>query len=128
MSQHSSKMTEAFRKAGWRPANDAVPDQWLKEKVELSTIPMGAMSDLHPVLEEFKTMIENDGDMFMGFNHMFENGIRPIGHQRQFVRLDSSELNPIASISGEDIHHISSPPFHKRASRHSTGRPSWKDP
>ncbi|KAH6912241.1 phosphatidylserine decarboxylase [Coprinopsis sp. MPI-PUGE-AT-0042] len=73
MSERSSKLTEAFRRGGWLPANQTVLNKWVKKKVEHSRTMRGARAVLHPVLQELKTMIESDGDMFMGFNRMFEN-------------------------------------------------------
>ncbi|KAH6904063.1 phosphatidylserine decarboxylase [Coprinopsis sp. MPI-PUGE-AT-0042] len=73
MSERSQKLTEAFRRGGWLPANQTLLNKWVKKKVEHSRTLRGAKALLHPVLQELKTMIESDGDMFMGFNRMFEN-------------------------------------------------------
>ena len=63
--------TEAlpYRVGEWLPSDQAFLEHWLGEhikKVEAHPIP------LYPVIEEFKTLIEQDAEIYMLFNQMFE--------------------------------------------------------
>lgn len=71
MSAPNPRLTEAFRRAGWLPANREAHKQWLEGKLSQGR---RARSVLLPPIQELKVMIENDSDMYMGFNRMFENG------------------------------------------------------
>ncbi|KAJ2922698.1 hypothetical protein H1R20_g14402, partial [Candolleomyces eurysporus] len=70
MSDPHAKLTEQFRRGGWLPANRDVLDRWVNGKVKQGR---RARAALLPPIQELKDMIENDGDMYMGFNRMFEN-------------------------------------------------------
>ena len=72
MSERSQKLTEAFRRGGWLPAKRELVDDWVNKKVDRNRRSRGIVK-LHPVLQELKDMIENDSDMYMGFNRMFED-------------------------------------------------------
>ena len=71
MSVPDPRLTEEFRKGGWLPASQEVLDKWLKGKLEQAR---RSRAPLLPPIQDLKTMIEDDGDMYMGFNRMFENG------------------------------------------------------
>lgn len=58
-----------FRVGEWLPSDQAILDNWLSEliaEVDLVDKP------LHPVIEEFKYLIESDSIIYMLFNQMFE--------------------------------------------------------
>ncbi|EAU85233.1 phosphatidylserine decarboxylase [Coprinopsis cinerea okayama7 len=76
MSQYSRRLDARFRKAGWLPASPAVLKEWLLNIIEDTTV--RAPRALAPVIQEFKELIENDGEMYMGFNRMFENATGPV--------------------------------------------------
>ena len=67
----STEIGEAvqFRVGAWLPSDQEVLDNWLAQlikEVEAEVKP------LHPVIEEFKSLIENDAEIYMFFNQMFE--------------------------------------------------------
>ncbi|KAF4616965.1 hypothetical protein D9613_008726 [Agrocybe pediades] len=70
MSQPHPRLAEKFRRGGWLPANREVLKKWHKSKVEKTK---KRQTTLLPPIQELKEMIENDGDMYMAFNRMFEN-------------------------------------------------------
>ncbi|KAJ7146271.1 phosphatidylserine decarboxylase [Mycena epipterygia] len=72
MSKASSRLTEHFRRAGWLPASDAELRNWVKQVVDEVTIGKRRSAPLLPVIQEFQTLIEENSELFMGFNQMFE--------------------------------------------------------
>lgn len=55
--------------AGWLPPNHEVLEYWISEKIrQLERNP----KPLHPVIKEFKQLIEGDPFIYMGFHRMFE--------------------------------------------------------
>ncbi|KAF9566569.1 hypothetical protein CPC08DRAFT_719890 [Agrocybe pediades] len=70
MSHPHPRLAEKFRRGGWLPANREVLEKWHKSKVEKTK---KRQATFLPPIQELKEMIENDGDMYMAFNRMFEN-------------------------------------------------------
>lgn len=75
MSRPHPRLTERFRKAGWLSESPQALDRWLRTKIGDRKRAYRALS---PVVQEFKDLIDNDGDMYMGFNRMFENATGPV--------------------------------------------------
>lgn len=71
MSSPNETLTEEFRRSGWLPANGDALSRWIRDKLELARKDPAA--PLLPCIEDLQNMIRNDGDMYMGFNRMFEN-------------------------------------------------------
>jgi len=71
MSRSIPRLQQQYIKAGWAPASPAILKKWLREKIQ--DVKFRSPRALVPVIQELKDMIENDGDMYMGFNRMFEN-------------------------------------------------------
>lgn len=57
------------RLGGWLPLDPIIHATWLKELIEEAT---KAAKPLHPVMVEFKEMIEGDPELFMYFTTMFK--------------------------------------------------------
>lgn len=58
-----------YRVGQWLPSDQAFLTQWMRkhiEKVEAKPLP------IHPVIQEFRELIENDPEIFMLFHLMFE--------------------------------------------------------
>jgi phosphatidylserine decarboxylase len=75
---HSRHHTTA-RLGRWLPADPQHLNDWLMKAVEIAE---QKKSPFHPVVEEFRAMIENDPEMYMYFTQMFEQQARfapPIG-------------------------------------------------
>ena len=80
MSEPNDKLNEIFRRGGWLPASRTVLRRWIGDKVKKGR---DTREPLLPPIQELKDMIENDGDMYMGFNRMFENATlvcKPFAH------------------------------------------------
>lgn len=92
MSERSQKLTEAFRRGGWLPAKRELVDEWVNKKVERNRRARGIVK-LHPVLQELKDMIENDSDMYMGFNRMFEDSTTTVTDYNQMLMLMNQVLS-----------------------------------
>src|SRR5580765_2070057 len=61
--------THPHRAGNWLPANHQVLADWLSALVdEVSAQPQ----PLHPIIEDFKALIENDAEVYMLFHQMFE--------------------------------------------------------
>lgn len=58
-----------FRVGEWLPSDQAVLEKWLEELIEEVD---ATAKPLHPVVEEFKSLIESDPEIYMFFNQMFE--------------------------------------------------------
>ncbi len=66
---NASDKTVPFRVGKWLPSDQSILEGWLGEliaEVEREKKP------LHPVIQQFKDEIEQDAEMFMLFNQMFE--------------------------------------------------------
>ena len=58
-----------YRVGEWLPSDHAFLNQWMQSHIkDVAANP----KKLHPVIEEFKSLIENDPEIFMLFNQMFE--------------------------------------------------------
>lgn len=68
MSQGSGK-TVPFRVGRWLPSDQATLDRWINDHVKHAATTKKA---LHPVVQEFKDVIEADPSLIMLFNQMFE--------------------------------------------------------
>lgn len=58
-----------FRVGEWLPSDQAFLDQWVERHVKAVDT---HAKPLHPVIEEFKNLIENDPEIYMLINQMFE--------------------------------------------------------
>src|SRR5215469_10996291 len=65
---HSRHLTTA-RLGHWLPSDPKHLNAWLKKTFDAAE---QKKAPFHPVLEEFRTMIENDPEMYMYFTQMFE--------------------------------------------------------
>ena len=54
---------------GWLPHDPDVMDRWLQDKIDKLPI---YDRDKNNVITEFQNLIENDPEIYMGFNMMFE--------------------------------------------------------
>ncbi|KAF7337683.1 Phosphatidylserine decarboxylase [Mycena sanguinolenta] len=66
------QLTEHFRRAGWLPASDEHLSQWGKDAVEEVLNGKRKHEALLPVVQELRTLIETNSELYMGFNQMFE--------------------------------------------------------
>ncbi|KAF8204399.1 phosphatidylserine decarboxylase [Mycena galopus ATCC 62051] len=66
------QLTEHFRRAGWLPASDAEHKKWLKGAVDEVLTGRRKNETLLPVIQQLKTLIETNSELYMGFNQMFE--------------------------------------------------------
>jgi phosphatidylserine decarboxylase len=60
------------RVGGWLPQDQAVLEAWIEKKLAIINHPDRKDKVLHPVIQEFQELIENDADVWMGFHQMFE--------------------------------------------------------
>lgn len=67
---HSRHLTTA-RLGRWLPSDLKHLNDWLKKTIDAAEQKKEKAS-FHPVVEEFRTMIENDPEMYMYFTQMFE--------------------------------------------------------
>ncbi|MBZ5525003.1 MAG: phosphatidylserine decarboxylase family protein [Acidobacteriia bacterium] len=58
-----------FRVGEWLPSDHAILETWMETLIRESE---AEKKPLHPVIEDFKALIENDPEIFMLFNLMFE--------------------------------------------------------
>ncbi len=87
------------RIGGWLPRDHRVLERWLAKKIEQCS---AKTQDFHPVIQEFKNLIEQDAESYMGFHQMFEQvptkppynndpaGKSQVGCTRLFSLLSSS--------------------------------------
>lgn len=71
MSAPDPRLAEQLRKGGWTPASQEAVDAWVEKQLAKARDGEGE-PELRPSIEDLKTMIEDDSDMSMGFNRMFE--------------------------------------------------------
>ncbi len=57
------------RIGGWLPRDHRVLERWLAKKIEQCSV---KTQDFHPVIQEFKNLIEQNAEIYMGFHQMFE--------------------------------------------------------
>ncbi len=67
--KHTEIENVQFRVGKWLPSDQLLLEKWLEELVEEVT---HNAKPLHPVIEAFKELIEDDAEIFMLFNQMFE--------------------------------------------------------
>ncbi|WP_333878896.1 phosphatidylserine decarboxylase family protein [Methylobacter sp.] len=62
-----------FRVGEWLPSDQKILDNWLEDIIqEIDDLEAkGQLKPLHPVIEQFKQLIEQDPEIFMYFNQMF---------------------------------------------------------
>lgn len=60
--------TAPYRVGQWLPSDHRILHQWLTEHIRKADVDDGP---LHPLLEEFRGLIESDPSVFMHFNQMF---------------------------------------------------------
>jgi phosphatidylserine decarboxylase len=58
-----------YRVGEWLPSDQAFLDKWLEAMIQKTH---AEQRPLHPVVAEFQELIENDAEIFMLFNQMFE--------------------------------------------------------
>ncbi|KAG9032303.1 hypothetical protein FRB95_001624 [Tulasnella sp. JGI-2019a] len=56
----------------WMPRDQRVLKAWLGRQIAKVDENLKSPGDLHPVIQEFKHLIERDPEIFMGFHQMFE--------------------------------------------------------
>jgi phosphatidylserine decarboxylase len=82
-----------YRVGKWLPSDQIVLDRWLEKLIkEVDANP----KPLHPVIQEFKDLIESDAEIFMFFHQMFEE----LPQTAQFNK------NPIGSPQVRDYTHM----------------------
>lgn len=58
------------RVGGWLPRDQRVLERWIEKRInKLTATPV---TEWHPVILDFKKLIEDDPDIWMGFHQMFE--------------------------------------------------------
>ncbi|KAG8880497.1 hypothetical protein FRB97_000732 [Tulasnella sp. 331] len=60
------------RVGGWMPHDQRVLNAWLGRQIAKVNESVKTYAQLHPVVQEFKVLIERDSEIFMGFHQMFE--------------------------------------------------------
>ncbi|KAG8723295.1 hypothetical protein FRC09_003896 [Ceratobasidium sp. 395] len=60
------------RVGGWLPSNHRVLEQWIDNLVQRIDNENKQFKSVHPVILEFKDLIENDAELYQGFHLMFE--------------------------------------------------------
>ncbi|KAF8598699.1 phosphatidylserine decarboxylase-like protein [Ceratobasidium sp. AG-I] len=60
------------RIGGWLPRDQRVLDAWLAKLVKEIRIRNKSVDQLSPVIQDFKTLIESDPTIWMGFHQMFD--------------------------------------------------------
>jgi len=60
------------RVGGWLPRDQRVVEAWLSKKIAQLEQSGSSPKDWHPVIKEFRGLIEEDAEIFMGFHQMFE--------------------------------------------------------
>jgi phosphatidylserine decarboxylase len=66
---HSRHLRHTARLGRWLPSDPIHLNQWVKKAIEASH---KKKAPFHPVIEEFRSMIENEPEMYMYFTQMFE--------------------------------------------------------
>jgi len=66
---HSRHFTKTARLGHWLPSDPKHLNNWLKKTIEAAE---QKKAPFHPVVEEFRHMIESDPEMYMYFTQMFE--------------------------------------------------------
>lgn len=82
-----------FRVGEWLPSDQAFLDQWVERHVKAVDT---HAKPLHPVIEEFKNLIENDPEIYMLINQMFE----------QIPKKSPYDKNPIGKSQVRDYPHM----------------------
>lgn len=65
----AARRATPYRAGQWLPSDEAVLDRWLHETIRDAA---RANAPLHPVMQEFRDLIESDAVLFMYFHQMFE--------------------------------------------------------
>ncbi|KAE8451662.1 hypothetical protein EG329_003119 [Mollisiaceae sp. DMI_Dod_QoI] len=100
---------KVHRTGDWLPQDHRIHKQWMQDTVDyVDENP----KSLHPVLEEFKQMIENDTRLFMLFSSMFQQ----IPNKKQYSK------DPAGERQIRDYHHMLKVRNHLL-----TTAPSWSD-
>lgn len=99
------------RIGGWLPQDQLVPDTWLSEKISAleetvdKEIELGE-KPLHPIVQEFQALIENDAEIFMGFHQMFDQvpttppyDVNPVGKPQVSATLQFAFLLSITHLA-----------------------------
>ncbi|KAJ7098609.1 phosphatidylserine decarboxylase [Mycena belliarum] len=69
---HSHKLVEHFRNAGWLPVSDEAHDEWIGGMAREVVHPEHrATFPVLPEIKEFKRFIESTPEVYMGFHRMF---------------------------------------------------------
>jgi len=67
--KNSNETIAPYRVGKWLPSDQAFLENWIEELIaEVAT----KLKPLHPVIEDFKDLIENDAEVYMLFNLMFD--------------------------------------------------------
>lgn len=82
-----------FRIGEWLPSDQEFLDQWLNQHIKAVDASGKA---LHPVMEEFKNLIERDPEIYMLFNQMFD----------QIPRKSPYNKNPVGKPQIRDYLHM----------------------
>jgi len=82
-----------FRVGCWLPSDQAFLERWLTAAIERARADPG---ELHPVVAEFRNLIEADAQVFMLFHQMFEQ----IPHKHPFNK------DPTGRPQVRDYHHL----------------------
>ena len=60
------------RLGDWLPKDQSVLDSWFRHKVDKAKARNRKPEEWHPVVQEFRRLIESDPDIYMSFHEMFD--------------------------------------------------------
>ena len=85
--------TPPFRVGEWLPSDQAFLKQWVETHIKAVDV---QPKPLHPVIEEFKNLIETDAEVFLLFSQMFT----------QLPKNSQYNKTPIGTPQVKDYHHM----------------------
>ncbi|KAJ7503748.1 phosphatidylserine decarboxylase [Mycena galericulata] len=79
MTEHSEKLVEHFRRAGWLPISDEALEEWTGDMAAKVTHPDHLKTfPVLPEIQEFKALIDSDSQLYMGLHQMFNDKATPL--------------------------------------------------
>jgi phosphatidylserine decarboxylase len=73
MPEKQVKNSQVKHRVGeWLPSDHSVLEKWIDKLLEKIDKDNRSLDQLHPVVQEFQATIENDPELYIGFQHMFD--------------------------------------------------------